>query len=60
VATTPARSLGERAVGWTCVVVQIATLVVWVCVLARFTELVGDTASPAGVVRAGPHPRRPP
>jgi hypothetical protein len=60
VATTPARSLFEKAIGWTCVVVQIANLVVWVCVFARFTERVGIAASPAGAARAASHPRRPP
>jgi len=60
VAATPARSLPDKVMGWTCVAVQIANLVVWVCVLARVTERVGIAASPAGAVRAASHPRRPP
>jgi len=47
--------------GWLCIVVQVATLVVWAAVVVRCADFVRVGSGPTGPAWSGkPHPPRPP
>jgi hypothetical protein len=54
-------SIVADVTGWLCIVVQIATFVVWAAVVVRCADFVRVGSGSAGSARSGrPHPPRPP
>ena len=56
----PGPASGSKLIEWVCIAVQVATLLVWAGLVARWTDAIPDRAPSAAVRPARPHPLRPP